>query len=55
VLDRSHRVAAVFLRDLLAEDLQPVVVRVAREKDLEQDLEKGSEKYTAVQTQPAPQ
>lgn len=32
VLDREHRVAAVFLRELLAEDLQPVVERVAREQ-----------------------
>jgi thiol-disulfide isomerase/thioredoxin len=32
VLDRRHRVAAVFLRELLAEDLQPVVQRVAAEK-----------------------
>jgi thiol-disulfide isomerase/thioredoxin len=31
VLDRRHRVAAVFLRELLAEDLQPVVQRVAAE------------------------
>ncbi|WP_421842280.1 TlpA disulfide reductase family protein [Mycobacterium sp.] len=31
VLDRRHRVAAVFLRELLAEDLQPVVERVAAE------------------------
>jgi thiol-disulfide isomerase/thioredoxin len=31
VLDRSHRVAAVFLRELLAEDLQPVVKRIASE------------------------
>jgi thiol-disulfide isomerase/thioredoxin len=31
VLDRSHRVAAVFLRELLAEDLQPVVQRIASE------------------------
>jgi thiol-disulfide isomerase/thioredoxin len=31
VLDGQHRVAAVFLRELLAEDLQPVVQRVARE------------------------
>lgn len=31
VLDRRHRVAAVFLRALLAEDLQPVVRRVAAE------------------------
>jgi thiol-disulfide isomerase/thioredoxin len=31
VLDRKHRVAAVFLRALLAEDLQPVVERVAAE------------------------
>jgi len=32
VLDRQHRVAAVFLRELLAEDLQPVVQRIADEK-----------------------
>lgn len=32
VLDRRHRVAAVFLRELLAEDLQPVVERVAGER-----------------------
>jgi thiol-disulfide isomerase/thioredoxin len=32
VLDRQHRVAAVFLRELLAEDLQPVVQRLALEK-----------------------
>jgi thiol-disulfide isomerase/thioredoxin len=31
VLDRQHRVAAVFLRELLAGDLQPVVQRVAAE------------------------
>lgn len=31
VLDRRHRVAAVFLRALLATDLQPVVERVAAE------------------------
>jgi thiol-disulfide isomerase/thioredoxin len=31
VLDRRHRVAAVFLRELLSEDLQPVVERLARE------------------------
>ena len=31
VLDREHRVAAVFLRELLAEDLQPVVQRLAAE------------------------
>jgi thiol-disulfide isomerase/thioredoxin len=31
VLDRQHRVAAVFLRELLAEDLQPVVERLAAE------------------------
>jgi thiol-disulfide isomerase/thioredoxin len=31
VLDRSHRVAAVFLRELLADDLQPVVQRLAAE------------------------
>jgi thiol-disulfide isomerase/thioredoxin len=33
VLDRQHRVAAVFLRELLAEDLQPVVERLAGEKE----------------------
>ena len=32
VLDRQHRVAAVFLRELLAEDLLPVVQRLASEK-----------------------
>jgi thiol-disulfide isomerase/thioredoxin len=32
VLDRQHRVAAVFLRELLAQDLQPVVQRIADEK-----------------------
>lgn len=32
VLDRKHRVAAVFLRALLAEDLRPVVQRVAAER-----------------------
>ena len=32
VLDRQHRVAAVFLRELLAEDLLPVVQRVAGEQ-----------------------
>ena len=32
VLDRQHRVAAVFLRELLAEDLRPVVERLASEK-----------------------
>jgi thiol-disulfide isomerase/thioredoxin len=31
VLDREHRVAAVFLRELLAEDLLPVVDRLAAE------------------------
>ena len=31
VLDREHRVAAVFLRELLAEDLLPVVARLAGE------------------------
>ncbi|HLS76544.1 MAG TPA: TlpA disulfide reductase family protein [Nocardia sp.] len=31
VLDRQHRVAAVFLRTLLASDLQPIVERVAAE------------------------
>jgi thiol-disulfide isomerase/thioredoxin len=33
VLDRRHRVAAVFLREVLAEDLQPVVQRLAAEHD----------------------
>jgi thiol-disulfide isomerase/thioredoxin len=32
VLDRQHRVAAVFLRELLADDLLPVVQRLAAEK-----------------------
>ncbi len=32
VLDRQHRVAAVFLRELLADDLQPVVQKVAAEE-----------------------
>jgi thiol-disulfide isomerase/thioredoxin len=32
VLDRQHRVPAVFLRALLAEDLQPVVERMAAER-----------------------
>ena len=36
VLDRKHRVAAVYLTELLAEDLQPVVERVAAEPDSEQ-------------------
>ncbi|WAJ45990.1 TlpA disulfide reductase family protein [Mycobacterium sp. Aquia_216] len=31
VLDREHRVAAVFLRELLASDLQPVVQKLTRE------------------------
>ena len=31
VLDREHRVAAVFLRELLASDLLPVVQRLAAE------------------------
>jgi thiol-disulfide isomerase/thioredoxin len=33
VMDREHRVAAVFLRELLAEDLQPVVQRLAAEPE----------------------
>ncbi|GGK50551.1 TlpA disulfide reductase family protein [Nocardia camponoti] len=32
ILDRQHRVAAVYLRSLLAEDLQPVVEQLAKEK-----------------------
>lgn len=32
VLDRQHRVAAVFLRAITVADLQPVVERVAGEK-----------------------
>ena len=32
ILDRQHRVAAIFLRELLAEDLQPIVQRIAAEK-----------------------
>ncbi len=35
VLDRQHRVAAVFLRELLAEDLQPVVERLAAEEPVQ--------------------
>lgn len=31
VLDKQHRVAAVYLKELLAEDLLPVVKRLARE------------------------
>lgn len=31
VLDKQHRVAAVYLRDLLAEDLRPLVERLAAE------------------------
>jgi hypothetical protein len=31
VLDRQHRVAAVFLRELLTQDLSPVVQRIAAE------------------------
>ncbi|MDI3312780.1 MAG: TlpA disulfide reductase family protein [Mycobacterium sp.] len=47
VLDRRHRVAAVFLRELLAEDLQPVVQRVASEKPPEKPPEKPLETGTA--------
>ncbi|WP_338768575.1 TlpA disulfide reductase family protein [Nocardia vulneris] len=32
VLDRQHRVAAVFLRSLLADDLQPIVQKIASEE-----------------------
>ncbi|MGB3437470.1 MAG: TlpA disulfide reductase family protein [Actinophytocola sp.] len=32
VLDKQHRVAAVFLRDLLAEDLTPLIDRLLAEK-----------------------
>jgi thiol-disulfide isomerase/thioredoxin len=41
VLDRQHRVAAVFLRELLADDLQPVVERLAGEKDSAPEHEKA--------------
>jgi len=41
VLDRQHRVAAVFLRELLAEDLQPVVERLVGEKDSAPEHEKA--------------
>jgi thiol-disulfide isomerase/thioredoxin len=41
VLDRQHRVAVVFLRELLAEDLQPVVERLAGEKDSVPEHEKA--------------
>ena len=37
VLDRRHRVAAVFLRELLAGDLQPVVQRIASEPTGQQE------------------
>ncbi|HME76346.1 MAG TPA: TlpA disulfide reductase family protein [Mycobacterium sp.] len=37
VLDRQHRVAAVFLRELLAEDLRPVVQRIASEPTGQQE------------------
>ncbi|MFI9510641.1 TlpA disulfide reductase family protein [Nocardia sp. NPDC052566] len=33
ILDRQHRVAAVFLKALLADDLRPVVERIAAESD----------------------
>lgn len=39
VLDREHRVAAVFLRELLAEDLLPVVDRLASEPEPEPEQE----------------
>ncbi|WP_194831979.1 TlpA disulfide reductase family protein [Nocardia sp. XZ_19_369] len=32
ILDRQHRVAAVFLRSLLADDLQPIVQKIASEE-----------------------
>ncbi|WP_083894778.1 TlpA disulfide reductase family protein [Nocardia tenerifensis] len=32
ILDRQHRVAAVFLRPLLADDLQPIVHKIASEE-----------------------
>ncbi len=36
VLDKQHRVAAVFLRELLTQDLQPVVERIAAEESEQQ-------------------
>jgi len=39
VLDRRHRVAAVFLRELLAEDLLPVVQRVAAEQRMKPEAQ----------------
>jgi thiol-disulfide isomerase/thioredoxin len=42
VLDRAHRVAAVFLRELLAEDLQPVVERLAAEQLTEAGADKAA-------------
>lgn len=36
VLDRQHRVAAIFLKALLEEDLLPVVRRVAREEPVKE-------------------
>lgn len=50
VLDRQHRVAAVFLRELLAEDLQPVVHRVASENSSEK-----SSAQAPAQPGPGPQ
>jgi thiol-disulfide isomerase/thioredoxin len=39
VLDRQHRVAAVFLRELLAEDLMPVVQRLAAEQPVAPEVQ----------------
>lgn len=41
VLDRAHRVAAVFLRELLAEDLQPLVARLVGEDGAAEDAPEG--------------
>ncbi|HTM84451.1 MAG TPA: TlpA disulfide reductase family protein [Mycobacterium sp.] len=43
VLDRQHRVAAVFLRELIADDLQPLVTRLAAEEPAESAPSPGSE------------
>ncbi|WP_307857354.1 TlpA disulfide reductase family protein [Mycobacterium sp. SM1] len=54
VLDRRHRVAAVFLRELLAEDLQPVVRRVATENATEKATAKAVGMAVGKRTTPLP-
>ena len=43
VLDRQHRVAAVFLRELIVDDLQPLVTRLAAEEPAASAPSPGSE------------